>query len=123
MLPPFQLGVGGPVAGGRQYLPWIHAGDLVGLYMRALDDPAWSGPYNAAAPEPVTNAEFSRALGRALHRPAVAPVPAVALKLLYGDMAEIVTEGQRAVPRRALDGGYAFGHPDLDAALADALRP
>ena len=87
-----------------------------------MDDPAWSGPYNAAAPEPVTNAEFSRALGRALHRPAVAPVPAAALRLLYGDMAEIVTEGQRAVPRRALDGGYAFRHADLDAALADALR-
>jgi hypothetical protein len=122
MLPPFRLGAGGPVAGGGQYLPWIHADDLVGLYLRALDDPGWSGAYNAAAPEPVTNAEFSKALGRALHRPAVAPVPAVALKLLYGDMAEIVTEGQRAVPRRALDAGYAFAHADLDAALADALR-
>ena len=122
MLPPFRLGAGGPVAGGRQYLPWIHADDLVGLYLHALDDPAWSGAYNAAAPEPVTNADFSKALGRALHRPAVAPVPAVALRLLYGDMAEIVTEGQRAVPRRALDGGYAFRQADLDAALADALR-
>jgi uncharacterized protein (TIGR01777 family) len=122
MLPPFRLGVGGPVAGGRQYLPWIHADDVAGLYLRAVDDPAWSGPYNVAAPEPVTNAEFSHALGRALHRPAVAPVPALALRLLYGDMAEIVTEGQRAVPRRALADGYAFAHADLDAALADALR-
>ena len=122
MLPPVRLGAGGPVAGGRQYLPWIHADDLVGLYLHALDDAAWSGAYNAAAPEPVTNAEFSKALGRALHRPAVAPVPALALKLLYGDMAEIVTEGQRAVPRRALAGGYAFRHADLDAALADALH-
>jgi NAD dependent epimerase/dehydratase family enzyme len=69
----------------------------------------------------VTNRAFSKALGRALGRPAVAPVPALALRALYGDMAEIVTEGQRAVPRRALDGGYAFGHADLDAALADAL--
>ena len=117
MLAPFKLGVGGPVAGGRQYLPWIHADDLVGLYLRALDDPAWSGPYNAAAPEPVTNAEFSQALGRALHRPAVLPVPGLALRALYGDMAEMVTEGQRAVPRRALDGGYVFRHTDLDAAL------
>jgi uncharacterized protein (TIGR01777 family) len=122
MLPPFRLGAGGPVAGGRQYLPWIHADDVAGLYLHALDDPSWSGAYNAAAPEPVTNAEFSRALGRALHRPAVAPVPALALRLLYGDMAEIVTEGQRAVPRRALDAGYAFAHADLGAALADALR-
>jgi hypothetical protein len=122
MLPPFKLGVGGPVAGGDQYLPWIHVDDLVALYLRALDDDTWSGAYNASAPEPVTNKAFSKALGRALHRPAVAPVPAFALRLLYGDMAEIVTEGQRAVPERALAAGFAFRHPDLDAALADALR-
>jgi hypothetical protein len=122
MLPPFRLGVGGPVAGGGQYLPWIHVDDLVGLYLKALDDEAWSGAYNGSAPEPVTNKAFGKALGRALHRPAVAPVPALALRLLYGDMAEIVTEGQRAVPERALAGGFAFRHGDLDAALADALR-
>ena len=101
MLPPFKLGVGGPVAGGRQYLPWIHIDDLVGIYVAAIDNEAWSGPVNASAPEPVTNAEFSKALGRALHRPAFAPVPAFAIRALYGDMAEIVTEGQRAMPRRA----------------------
>ena len=122
MLPPFRMGVGGPVAGGRQYLPWIHVDDLVGLYLTALDDPSWSGAYNGSAPEPVTNKEFSRALGHALHRPAIAPVPAFALRLRYGDMADIVTEGQRAVPERALAGGYAFQHPDLAEALADTLR-
>jgi uncharacterized protein (TIGR01777 family) len=122
MLPPFRLGVGGPVAGGGQYLPWIHVDDLVGMYLKALDDPAWSGAYNGAAPEPVTNKAFSRALGRALHRPAFAPVPAFAIKVLYGEMSEIVTEGQRAVPERPLAGGFAFGHADLDAALTDALR-
>jgi uncharacterized protein (TIGR01777 family) len=122
MLPPFKLGVGGPVAGGRQYLPWIHIDDLVGIYVAAIDNDAWSGPVNAAAPEPVTNAVFSKALGRALHRPAFAPVPALAIRALYGDMAEIVTEGQRAVPRRALELGYSFTHPDLDEALADAVR-
>jgi uncharacterized protein (TIGR01777 family) len=122
MLPPFRLGVGGPVAGGRQYLPWIHIDDLVGIYVAAVDNEDWSGPVNAAAPEPVTNAEFSKALGRALHRPAIAPVPTFAIRLLYGDMAEIVTEGQRAIPARALQLGYAFVHPDLDEALADALR-
>jgi uncharacterized protein len=122
MLPPFRLGVGGPVAGGRQYLPWIHIDDLVGIYLAAIDEPAWTGPVNATAPEPVTNASFSKALGRALHRPAFAPVPALAIRALYGDMAEIVTEGQRAVPRRALELGYDFEHPDLDEALADALR-
>jgi len=121
MLPPFKLGVGGPVAGGDQYLPWIHVDDLVGLYLHALGDTAWSGAYNGAAPEPVTNKAFSKALGRALHRPAFAPVPAFAIKLLYGDMAEIVTEGQRAVPERPLAGGFAFRHSDLDAALKDAL--
>jgi uncharacterized protein (TIGR01777 family) len=122
MLLPFKLGIGGPVAGGRQYLPWIHVDDLVGIYLKALDDPSWQGAYNATAPEPVTNRAFSRALGRALHRPAVAPVPALALRALFGDMADIVAEGQRAVPERTLAGGYAFRHADLDAALADALR-
>jgi uncharacterized protein len=122
MLTPFRLGIGGPVAGGRQYLPWIHIDDVVGIYLAAIDGSAWSGPVNASAPEPVTNAEFSKALGRALHRPAFAPVPAFAIRALYGDMAEIVTEGQRAVPRRALELGYSFAHPDLDEALADALR-
>ncbi len=121
MLPPFRAGVGGPVAGGAQYMPWIHVDDVVGMYLAALDEPAWSGPVNASAPEPATNKEFSRALGRALHRPAVAPVPALALRLLYGEMAEIVTEGQRAVPQRALALGYGFRHPDLDEALAAAL--
>ncbi|CAB4880485.1 unannotated protein [freshwater metagenome] len=121
MLPPFKLGAGGPVAGGGQYLPWIHAEDIVGIYLAALDDTRWSGPVNGSAPEPVTNKEFSKALGRALHRPAIAPVPGFALRLLYGDMAEIVTEGQRAVPARALANGYAFKHPELDEALASTL--
>ena len=121
MLTPFKLGAGGPVAGGDQYMPWIHAEDVSGMYLAALDGGDWRGPVNASAPEPVTNRDFSKALGRALHRPAVAPIPAFALRLLYGDMAEIVTEGQRAVPRRALELGYAFRHPDLDEALRDAV--
>jgi hypothetical protein len=120
MLTPFKLGVGGPVAGGAQYMPWIHVDDLVGLYLAAVDGD-WSGAYNGSAPTPVTNKAFSKALGRALHRPAIAPVPAAALQALYGDMKEIVTEGQRAVPARALEAGYAFKHPDLDEALRSAL--
>jgi uncharacterized protein (TIGR01777 family) len=122
MLPFFRLGVGGPVAGGRQYLPWIHVDDLAGLYVAALGGDDWSGPLNGSAPEPVTNKAFSRALGRALHRPAFAPVPALAIKALYGQMAEIVVKGQRAVPARPLALGFAFRHPVLDEALADALR-
>ncbi|MDW5595964.1 TIGR01777 family oxidoreductase [Conexibacter stalactiti] len=122
MLPPFKLGAGGPVAGGRQYMPWIHADDLVGLYLAALDgDERWSGPLNGSAPTPVTNADFSKALGRALHRPAVAPVPRLALKLLYGEMEQIVTTGQRAVPAKPLELGFAYRHPQLDEALRAAL--
>lgn len=121
MLPPFKAGVGGPVAGGRQYMPWIHVDDIVGLYLKALDDTSWSGAYNGSAPDPVTNKAFSKALGKALHRPSFSPVPAFAIKALYGEMSEIVTEGQRAVPKRALAEGYTFKHPDLDEALTSAL--
>jgi uncharacterized protein len=122
MLPFFKLGIGGPVAGGDQYMPWIHVDDVVGLYLAALDGEGWQGPVNAAAPEPVTNAAFSKALGRALHRPAFAPVPGLAVRTLYGQMAEIVTTGQRVVPRRAQEHRYAFAHPDLDEALRSALE-
>jgi uncharacterized protein (TIGR01777 family) len=121
MLPFFRLGVGGPVAGGRQYIAWIHVDDVIGVYLAALDGAGWSGAVNATAPAPVTNREFSRALGRALHRPAVAPVPEIALRVLYGEMADVVVYGQRAVPERALALGYRFSHPELDEALRSAL--
>ena len=122
MLPPFKAGIGGPVAGGRQYMSWIHLDDVVGMLVAALDDDRWSGPVNATAPEPATNADLSKALGRALHRPAIAPIPALAIRTLYGEMAEIVTKGQRVIPRRALELGYSFRHPELDEALESALR-
>jgi uncharacterized protein (TIGR01777 family) len=121
MLPPFRLGVGGPVAGGRQYVSWIAVDDLAALYTAALDDQRYEGAFNATAPGPVTNAELSRALGRVLHRPAVAPVPAAALRLLYGAMAEIVTDSQNAIPERALALGHSFRHATLEEALAAAL--
>ncbi len=120
MLTPFKLGGGGPVAGGEQYMPWIHADDVVGIYLAAIDND-WSGPVNASAPEPATNKAFSKALGKALHRPAIAPIPGAAIRLLYGDMAEIVTKGQRVIPRRTLELGYTFQHPDLDEALRAAV--
>ena len=123
MLPFFKAGVGGPVAGGDQYMPWVHAEDVAGIYLRALDDDSWIGAVNATAPRPVTNRDFSKALGRALHRPALAPVPALAIRLLYGEMAEIVTKGQNAVPQRTRELGYRHAHPDLDEALRSALRP
>ena len=121
MLPPFRLGIGGPVAGGRQYVAWIHRDDLIGMMLAALSDERWSGPINATAPEPVSNRELSHALGRALHRPALLPVPELALRLLYGEMAEIVTTGVRAMPAKALVLGYSFEYPRLDEALQAAL--
>ena len=120
MLPPFKLGVGGPVAGGRQYVPWIHADDVVGGLLFALTAGDASGPLNLTAPRPVTNAELSKALGRVLHRPAIAPVPGVAVKALYGEMATIVTTGVRAVPKRLEELGYDFRQPDLEDALREA---
>jgi uncharacterized protein len=121
MLPFFRLGVGGPVAGGRQYMPWIAVDDVIGLYLAALDDDRWSGPFNAGTPDPPTNREFSRVLGRVLRRPAFAPVPGLAVRVLYGEMAQLVIDGQRIVPRRALEHGYVFRQTDLEAALRDAL--
>ncbi len=121
MLGPFRLGIGGPVAGGAQYVAWIHPEDLIGTMLAALDDERWSGPVNATAPEPVSNRELSRALGRALHRPALLPVPGPALRLLYGEMAQIVTTGVRAVPAKALVLGYEFTYPRLAEALRAAL--
>lgn len=122
MLPFFRAGVGGPVAGGRQWMAWVHLDDAVAMYLAALDDPAWEGPVNVSAPAPVRNRDFGRALGRALRRPAILPVPGLALRALYGDMAWIVTTGQRAVPVRAAEQGFAFAHPKLDDALREALQ-
>jgi uncharacterized protein len=121
MLPPFKAGVGGPIGGGKQYMPWIHLDDLVGLYIAAIDNPTFQGPINACAPEPATNKAFAKALGRAIGRPAVAPVPGFSIKLLYGEMSQIVLDGVRMVPSRAAELGYEFQHPDLDEALRDTL--
>ena len=120
MLPFFKLGLGGPVAGGRQYFPWVHLDDVIGAMLFCLDTDAASGPLNVTAPEPVTNREFSRALGRVLHRPALAPVPGLAVKTLYGEMAMIVTTGQRAIPARLTELGYSFRRPELEDALREA---
>jgi NAD dependent epimerase/dehydratase family enzyme len=113
--------LGGPVAGGHQYVPWIHLDDVVGAILHCLDHDEASGPVNLTAPTPVTNAELSRALGHALGRPAVLPVPGMAVKLLYGEMAEIVTTGQRAIPAKLRELGYAFRHPEIEPALEDVL--
>jgi uncharacterized protein len=123
VLLPFKLGIGGPIAGGEQFMSWIHVDDEVGLFLWALDDHSVWGTINATAPTPVTNREFSKALGRALRRPAVMPVPKLAVTAMRGgELADAVAGGARVLPRRALDMGYEFRHADLDEALRSALR-
>ncbi len=121
MLPPFRIGVGGPVADGRQYVPWIHLDDVVGAMLLCLDDDRATGPVNLAAPSPVTNAQLSKTLGSVLHRPAVLPVPAFALRAMYGEMATIVLTGQRVRPIRLQQLGYRFAYTELEPALRDVL--
>lgn len=122
MLPAFRWGLGGPIASGRQWLSWIHRSDVVALIRWCVDRPTARGAYNATAPHPVTNAEFARALGRALQRPAFLRMPATALKLLLGEMAQLLITGQRVLPARLLAEGFAFSFPELSDALVASLR-
>ena len=119
LLPLYKLGLGGPIASGRQWISWIHIADQVGLFVAALDGAA--GVLNGTAPNPVTNAVFAKALGRALHRPAILPTPAFAIQMAFGEGATIVTEGQRVLPMRAQELGYVFQYPTLDEALRSAV--
>lgn len=121
MLPPFKAFVGGPAGTGKQWTSWIHRDDLVDLYVFAVENAAASGPMNATAPEPVTARAFAAALGRALHRPSFVPAPAPVLRLAFGEMASVVLTGQRVVPQKALDLGFAFRHPEVGAALRDVV--
>jgi uncharacterized protein (TIGR01777 family) len=121
MLLPFRLGLGGPIGAGMQWMSWIARSDLVALIRRLLADDAARGAWNATAPEPVTNAQFARALARCLHRPALLPTPAFALRLAFGEMADMLLTGQRVMPARALAAGFAFAQPRLDRALASLL--
>lgn len=119
MLTPFKFGVGGPIGSGRQFWPWIHRQDWIELVRWSIHTPAVSGAINATAPFPVANAEFARALGRALHRPAFMPAPAFALRLMLGEMAdELLLSGQRAVPAKAQRLGFTFRYAGVDEALA-----
>jgi len=122
LLHPFKLGLGGPLAGGAQYVSWIHIDDEVGILEWAIDDERVSGVVNATAPNPVTNKVFSKALGKALGRPAVLPVPGATLDLMYGkEFGRVLRGGQRVMPRRAMDLGYEFKFTDVDGALSDLL--
>ncbi|HMJ73224.1 MAG TPA: TIGR01777 family oxidoreductase [Solirubrobacterales bacterium] len=122
LMTPFKLGIGGPIAGGRQYMSWIHIDDEVGILLWALDSEKVSGTVNSTAPNPVTNREFSHAIGRALSRPASVPVPGFVLDLKFGgEFGRVLRGGQRVMPRRALDLGYKFRYPEIDGALKNLL--
>jgi uncharacterized protein (TIGR01777 family) len=123
MLLPFKLGGGGPFGSGNQYMPWIHVDDWTSLVAWLIGDERAAGAFNATAPAPVTNRAFARALGRALHRPAVMPMPAFALRLAVGELATALLTGQRALPTHAERLGFRFVYADIDAALASLLNP
>jgi uncharacterized protein (TIGR01777 family) len=121
MVPPFRMFAGGPLGSGQQWVSWIHRDDVIGMVLWALETDAVRGPVNATAPQPVRMKEFAAALGKALGRPAWFPVPALALRALMGEMADIVLTGQRVLPTAAQRLGYPFRHPDLEPALRSIL--
>jgi uncharacterized protein (TIGR01777 family) len=124
MLRPFRLGVGGVVGSGRQYFSWIALDDVVGVIHHLLARSDLSGPVNASAPEPVTNAELTKTLGRVLGRPTFVPVPAVALRIAFGEVADALLASTRMRPERLLETGYRFRYPELEEALRHVLgRP
>ena len=123
MLLPFRAGLGGPIGGGRQWISWVHRDDVVGLLREAVGNTEYAGPVNATSPNPVTNRDFARALGRALHRPTVLPVPGIGLRLLMGEMATMLLTGQRVLPKAAERLGYAWQQPELPEALERCVGP
>lgn len=121
MLAPFKLGLGGPLGSGRQWFPWIHEGDIAGIFRHSIATSSLAGPVNGVGPQPITNREFTRELARALHRPAFLPVPEMALKVLMGEMSEVAFASQRVVPKVALASGYEFQYSRLALALANLV--
>lgn len=121
MLPPFKAGAGGRLGSGHQWMSWIHIDDVTGLILFALENEGLRGALNLTAPNPVTNADFTAALAAALRRPALFPAPVFALKLLFGEMAEVLLSSQRVIPQVALDAGYRFAYPELGPALRDLV--
>jgi uncharacterized protein (TIGR01777 family) len=120
MLPTFRAGLGGRLGDGKQWMSWIHLDDLAGLFEFAISKPV-RGALNGVTPHPVTNTEFTRALAMALHRPAIFPVPRLALRLKFGEMAEVILSSQRVMPERTLAEGFAFRYEELEPALASLL--
>jgi len=123
MLPPFRLGVGGRLGSGAQWMSWIHVDDLVEMLVFVLMNGSVRGPVNGVAPEPVRNSAFTKALGRALHRPTVFPVPVIGLKAAFGEMASVLLASQRILPDAATSAGFRYRFPDLDKALDACVNP
>ncbi len=121
MLTPFRLGAGGPLGSGQQWMPWIHVDDLARLYIHAAHTDSIRGPMNASAPHPVRNRDFTKALGRALHRPAFMPAPYLGLRLLFGEFAKVLFASQKVIPKVAIETGFQFQEPVIDAALRQIL--
>lgn len=121
MLPAFKFGVAGKLGDGQQYMPWIHRDDVIGMMVKAINDSSWNGIFNAVSPNPKTNEEFTKTLGDVLGRPTILPAPAFALKLILGDMSQVVLQGQNAQPKRALEGSYQFKFEELKPALSSIV--
>lgn len=122
MLPPFKMCAGGPLGSGRQYFSWIHLDDEVGAILKCLEDPNLKGPVNLTAPNPVTNAEFTKTLGKLLRKPCSLPAPGFALKLILGEMADMLLTGQNVHPKKLQDAGFVFKYEALESALTDLLK-
>jgi len=122
MLFPFKLGLGGTIGNGRQPFSWIHINDLTRAFEAAINDSTYEGVYNMTAPHPTTNLGLTKALGRALSRPTIFPVPGFVLRLLYGEGAQAITSGQTALPKRLLEGGFEFDFPSIEEAVTDCLK-
>ncbi|QTN41027.1 TIGR01777 family oxidoreductase [Marinobacter salsuginis] len=123
MILPFKLGLGGRLGSGTQYMPWIHRDDVVGALIWMMENPNASGPFNVVSPNPATNAEFTRTLGKVLHRPTLFPAPAPVLKVALGEMARLLLTGQRAIPERLTQEKFEFRYPDLEQALSQSVSP
>ena len=119
MLPIFKLGLGGPVGSGKQFMSWIHVDDLASMYIESLKNNSIKGILNGTAPYPATNADFSKMLGRVLHRPAFLPAPAFALKLMFGDMSQILLDGQKVLPMKFKEINFRYQYPTLEMALKE----
>lgn len=122
MLPPFRLGVGGKLGSGRQWMPWVHLDDVIGLLLHAAREPSLTGPLDVVSPEPVSNADFTRELGRVLKRPTLLAVPGIALRVAFGELGEVLLGSKRVLPKAALRAGYGFLYPELGRALEACIR-